>query len=122
MKKTDVELVLEKSREFWIDRVKEQISLVDIHALAFGIWREIEDERRGSREEKEYTFLKSVLDKLETHGDIIFTDEDGTQVYFRFLDDTNAAVILESGTLLICGSWDDEEEDEQSSSPGGRLV
>jgi hypothetical protein len=122
MKRTDVELVLEKSRDFWRNHVNEPISLIDIHALAFDVWRKIDDERQGFREAKEYIFLKSVLDRLETDGDFIFTDEDGTEVYFRFLDDTSAAVILESGTLLICGSWDDAEEDDQSSSPGGRLI
>jgi hypothetical protein len=112
MDKREVELVLEKSLEFWRDTLKEHVSLVDIHALAFDIWRKIESEHKEPEDAKEYILMKSELDTLEAAGDIILEDKDGTEVYLRIVDDTDSAVMLESGTILIwCGNWENQEDE-----------
>lgn len=113
MERKEVERVLEKSREFLLNFKGERISLIDINALAFDIWKQIEEENEGFRESRVYCFLKSSLDKLEKTGEFSFIDEDGVEVYIQFIDDTTTAVVLESGTLLICGKYHEEKEEDQ---------
>jgi len=108
MKRSDVEFVLEKTLEFWEDKLKDKVSLVDIHALASEIWNEIQYETDWEKDIKEYILRKSELLMLEEHGDLILEDEDGTYVYISFIDDNELTSITESGKIYV---WGKEVED-----------
>ena len=109
MKKTDVEIVLEKSLEFFRENLKEHINLVDIHALAFQIWKEIEFETDWEENIIEFILTKSQLISLEENEGTVIELEDGSYVYITFVDDSNITAITESGKIYI---WGEEAEDD----------
>lgn len=109
MKKRDVELVLEKSLEFFRENLKEHVNLVDIHALAFQIWKEIEFETDWEENIVELILTKSQLISLEENGDTMIELKDGPYVYITFVDDSNLTSITESGKIYI---WGEEAEED----------
>ena len=107
MKKGDVELVLEKSYEFWRGNLKENVNLVDIYALANEIWGDIMFETDVKEELIEFAITKSQLLNLEKRGEIALILEENKQVCIYFLDDTELTAITESGKIIISGKkWD----------------
>lgn len=109
MNKNDIEFILERSLEFWKEKLKERVNLVDIHALASEIWTEIQYDINWEKDIKEYILRKSELTMLEEHGDLILKDEDGTYVYLIFIDDSELTSITESGKIYV---WGMEAEDD----------
>jgi hypothetical protein len=109
LNKNDIEFILERSIEFWKDKLKERINLVDIYALASEIWTEIQYDTNWENEIKEYILRKSELTMLEEHGDLILEEEDGTYVYLTFIDDSELTSITESGKIYV---WGEEAEDD----------
>jgi hypothetical protein len=109
LNKNDIEFILERSIEFWKDKLKERINLVDIYALASEIWIEIQYDTNWENDIKEYILRKSELTMLEEHGDLILEEEDGTYVYLTFIDDSELTSITESGKIYV---WGEEAEDD----------
>ena len=103
MNKQDVERVLEKAREFWQHQLHEHLSLVDIYALAEQIWQEIQYDTTWDDNIKELVFRKSDMLYLERHKDLHLEYEDGTYIYFYFVDDTEITSITESGQIYLWG-------------------
>lgn len=103
MDKRDVELVLEKSLEFWREKLHEQVSLVDIHVLASRVWREIQVEVEEEEEYREYFLSKPELDDLMEYGELEWEDDDGIGVILELMDDPMDSMILESGKIMMWG-------------------
>ena len=103
MKKSDVELVLEKSYKFWSEKLKEGVNLLDIYVLADEIWGDIMFETDVKEEIIEFAITKSQLLNLEKWGEIALILEDNKQVCIYFIDDTELTAITESGKVIISG-------------------
>ena len=95
----DVELVLEKSLEFWREKLREKVSLVDIYTLAGQIWAEIQGEINVEKEIREYQLTRDELESLEKWGDIAWEEDDGSEVYIELVEYAVQTAMLESGKI-----------------------
>ena len=101
MDRNDIEIVLEKSLVYWRENLKEKVNLIDIHALANEIWKDIQFETNVKENIIEFTMSKSQLLSLEKNGDIGLILEDDTQINIDFLDDTESIALTESGKIIV---------------------
>jgi hypothetical protein len=107
MKKIDVERVLEKSLEFWRVKVKENISLIDLHELSFIIWNELETEGYIAKDDdddqkiQEYWLTISDLRKMELLGHKIILEGDGREIHLIVKDFFERDLVLESGKKFV---------------------
>jgi hypothetical protein len=110
MKRSDVERVLEKTREFWEDHLYKLVSLVDLYAIADQIWREMLLENMEEKPRVEMSVTKSELHTLERSGDLI-CDGESCDVHLVFVDDSDSVMVTESGKIVIFGEeiHDDDE-------------
>jgi hypothetical protein len=102
MKKEEVELVLEKSLDFWRKKLKENITLRDIHILSFNIWKELEDTGYISVGEDdlkvtEYWLSISDIKKMELLGHKIILEDSGREIHLIVKDFFDKDLIMESG-------------------------
>ena len=110
MKRSEVERVLEKTREFWEEHLYRPVSLVDLYAIADQIWREMLTENLQEKPRVEVSVTKSELHALERSGDLICEDE-SCDVHLVFVDDSESVMVTESGKIVIFGKYDNTEDE-----------
>jgi hypothetical protein len=110
MDRYEIEMVLEKSLAFWKENLKENVNLVDIHALANKIWKDIQFEINVREKIIEFTMSKSQLLSLEKNGDIGLILDDDTQINIGYLDDTESIALTESGKIIVLDPHDERRK------------
>ena len=104
MKKTDVELVLMKSFDYWKSILCNEIDLGELHNLTNYIWDSIQfDQELDTETKRIYIVTKKSLNRLIIRGEQTFKDIYGNTIVLKFMDTGEPPCLLESGTILV---WD----------------
>ena len=117
MKKTDVELVLLKSFDYWKSILCDEIDLGEVQELTDYIWDSIkEDQEINAEINRVYLVTRRNLHRLVTRGVNTFRDVYGNKIVLRFEDRGEPPCVLESGTIYLCKEHFTMYEQENNGS------
>ncbi len=117
MKKSDVELVLLKSFDYWKSILCDEIDLGEVQELTDYIWNSIkEDQELDVEINRVYLVTRRNLHRLVTRGVNTFRDIYGNTIVLRFEDRGEPPCVLESGTIYLCKEHFTTYEQENEKS------